>query len=357
MPLIVKELLDLVCQSKPKVLCEGMTPIHKGKKEAWFKDNGSDILAVAHLDTVNPCGIKWSGEVKLDQTIFFSPYLDDRLGAYTIKVALPQAYSIEMDMLFTMDEETGASTAELFETTKKYKWIVSFDRRGEDVVLYSFRGDDIEKKLKSVGFDVGWGTMSDICKLEHLGCKAFNVGVGYEEEHGKHPYMIVEVYNRQIQRFVKFYEKFKGEHIPHSKVIRPDYSSNFFPRHQEISPQISGFGAGREQDWTQPNLLTAGKGGHSEEYKGWSTKRERRELRKRAAAIEEWKRQHADMTEPEALYPPNTGVCPVPVWCPKCARKLNDKECPTCGLLVMYRKRWWPEVDVPVCVNAGNFPF
>jgi hypothetical protein len=328
MPLIVKSLLDSVCQAKPKHLAQGMKLLRQGSRVAWFKDNGSNILAVAHLDTVNPRGIMWSGEVKLDKTIFFSPYLDDRLGAYTILKVLPEAYKINLDVLFTMDEEVGASTADLFKTEKKYNWIVEFDRRGGDVVAYDYKDDALKKKLESVGFKMGWGSFTDICRLEDLGCKAFNVGVGYENEHSARPSLIVETYNEQITKFVKFYELYKDELMPHTKKVKQDWFS-WKPG------QVQGFGAGRAYNFQQPYLNY---GGVSDEYVEWSNKRAKRETKGKPKLVDTTKKGWDKPT----VFKSNGLVCHH-LWCPICSTKLEDGVCRDCGKLVLTSDGWWPE--------------
>ena len=309
MSLIDKDRLDSVCQMKPKLIGAGMQVLRKKNRVAYFQDNGSKLLAVAHLDTVNPSGIKWSGQVKLDKTLFFSPYLDDRLGVYTILHVLP-ALGINVDILFTMDEESGSSTADLFDVDFQYNWIVEFDRKGEDVVCYSFKDIELTKKLESVGFEEGWGTMSDISKMQDRGCKAFNVGIGYENEHGARPWFVIETYERQIERFVEFHKNFKEEHMPHVKTVSQVWS---------YGQNVGGF------NYNQGNFnYERGGSNVSSEYDKWSTERDARERRKKLGA------------------PPAPESCPG--WCPVCYRVVRNGSCPECGELSVQEGEWWPKV-------------
>ena len=309
MSLIDKDRLDSVCQMKPKHIGAGMQVLRKKNRVAYFQDNGAKVLAVAHLDTVNPSGIKWSGQVKLDKTLFFSPYLDDRLGVYTILHVLP-ALGINVDILFTMDEESGSSTADLFDVDFQYNWIVEFDRKGEDVVCYSFKDIELTKKLESVGFEEGWGTMSDISKMQDRGCKAFNVGIGYENEHGARPWFVIETYERQIERFVEFHKNFKEEHMPHVKTVSQVWS---------YGQNVGGL------NYNQRNL-DYGRGGSnvSSEYDKWSAERDARERRKKLGAS----------SVPESC----------PFWCPVCYRVVKNGSCPECGKLAIIAGEWWPKV-------------
>lgn len=183
-----------------------------------FIDNSSNILAVAHCDTVQQCNhfqvCKLTGE-----TLIFNPKLDDRLGVYTILDLLP-SLGITTDILLTENEEVGASTASYFIPKKQYNWIFEFDRAGTGVVTYCY---DWGKELTDT-FEVHQGSFSDISYLEHLGCKGLNVACGYYNEHDKRAYFVVEEYILQIWRFMKFYHKHKHtsfEHTDKVKYLKP----------------------------------------------------------------------------------------------------------------------------------------
>ena len=235
--------------------------------------------------------------------------LDDRLGVYTILHVLP-ALGINVDILFTMDEESGSSTADLFDVDFQYNWIVEFDRKGEDVVCYSFKDIELTKKLESVGFEEGWGTMSDISKMQDRGCKAFNIGIGYENEHGARPWFVIETYERQIERFVEFHKNFKEEHMPHVKTVSQVWS---------YGQNVGGF------NYNQGNF-NYGRGGSnvSNEYSKWADERDARERRKKLGA------------------PPAPESCPF--WCPVCYRVVKNGSCPECGKLAIIEGEWWPKV-------------
>src|SRR5262249_10213773 len=99
-----------------------------------FADNGSDVLGVAHLDTVQ--NAHFGSLIKLKgEKVLLSPRLDDRLGVYIITSLLPK-FGVTCDWLLTTGEEIGCSSAANFRTDKSYNWAFSFDRSGDDVVLY-----------------------------------------------------------------------------------------------------------------------------------------------------------------------------------------------------------------------------
>jgi len=190
----------------PDFLALGFEKRSVNKRPHWFKDNGSDILAVAHLDTVQKKNT--FGRLNFEnETRVYHPKLDDRLGAFIILHMLPEM-NINVDILFTTDEEICNSTAKDFQPDKDYKWIVEFDRAGEDVVLYDFESKEIVDALTSVGFEIGIGSYTDICDL-NLGVVGFNVGVGYENPHSYTAYFVVETLVSQLEKFKLFYNKYK----------------------------------------------------------------------------------------------------------------------------------------------------
>jgi hypothetical protein len=172
-----------------------------------YKDNGADILAVAHLDTVQDT--KHFYVVRMGgYEIVFNHALDDRLGAYIILDILPKL-GVNCDVLLTTGEESCNSTAQAFKTTKQYKWIFSFDRMGTDVVLYQYGGKAIENILEGLNNVVGMGSYSDICDLSDLGCVGINWGCGYWDNHGPKSHVILTDAEYMVNQFKAFYDLYK----------------------------------------------------------------------------------------------------------------------------------------------------
>lgn len=190
----------------------------------FFKDNGSQILAVGHLDTVAKETKRAAHFTNTEAgPVVFSRALDDRLGVYTILELLPNLREpIVCDWLLTTGEESGQSTAEFFKTKKEYNWIIEFDRGGTDVVMYQFEDKDHLELIRAVGAKVGVGIFSDIGKLDKLGCKAFNWGIGYQDYHSSrsHAYL-VDTFD-MVEKWVEFYEVLNDVHMPHE--YDPGYS-------------------------------------------------------------------------------------------------------------------------------------
>lgn len=182
-----------------------------------FWDRGSKILAVAHLDSVSKC--THAIEVKFPHKwIFYSPVLDDRLGAYML---LEELFDLPYDILLTTDEEKGNSSARDFVTDKQYNWIFEFDRKGTDVVLYSYEDAKTRKLLTDSNFIVGNGSVSDISYMTKLGCKAFNFGVCYYDYHSLDGYANLDELTRQTKKFREFFALHSETFLEHVPKVDP----------------------------------------------------------------------------------------------------------------------------------------
>lgn len=184
----------------------------------FYKDNGSDILAVAHLDTVVRRDQRLTGFVETASgPVVYSGALDDRLGAYIILELLPKM-GIQHDILLTVGEESGCSTAEHFETTKEYNWVIEFDRGGTDVVMYEYETKHLANMVRASGARVGQGIFTDICYLQHLGCKAINWGVGYRDYHGPRSHAFLDETAMMVGHYLRFHEANQATFLPHEPV-------------------------------------------------------------------------------------------------------------------------------------------
>lgn len=174
-----------------------------------FIDNGADILAVAHLDTV------------LDPLMFIeqhgfvtSPVLDDRLGVHIILDVLPKL-GLKYDVLLTTGEEKCNSTARHFTPPRQYKWMFEFDRHGPDVVLYQYENGETMDAVESVGAHIGVGTYTDLVDLDHLKCVGFNWGCAYDLEHTYSCFVDLEACEYMIGLFIEFYKEYRNTKFKH----------------------------------------------------------------------------------------------------------------------------------------------
>jgi hypothetical protein len=193
---------------------------HRGKySESDFyiyQNNGSKILAVAHLDSVDQKNRFCRFYTDHNRgPVVRAPTLDDRLGAYVITDLLPSV-GIKTDILLTVGEEQGQSTAEFFKTNKQYNWMFQFDRTGTDVVMYQFDTPARRQLLRSVHAWPAFGAFSDISFLSHLKCAGFNWGVGYHDYHGPQAWASLGEMFQQAARFARFYERYSGLYMAHS---------------------------------------------------------------------------------------------------------------------------------------------
>ena len=179
-----------------------------------FRDVGSQVLAVAHLDTVLP-----GTHFARDGDRVASPTLDDRLGVYLLAHLLP-AFGVECDLLLTDGEEVGRSTARWFVPPRRYNWIFSFDRAGTDVVLYQYDAPECRRLLGRAGFRVGAGSSSDIAHLGFLGCKGFNFGCGYYRQHQRECFAVLRETERMVTGFVRFWRRHARTFLAHSDRTR-----------------------------------------------------------------------------------------------------------------------------------------
>jgi len=182
-----------------------------------FRDNDSRVLAVAHLDTVVARNRRAATFHKTDHgPMVVSGALDDRLGAYVILGLLPRL-GVKCDVLLTVGEELGQSTAGLFIPPKKYDWIIEFDRAGTDVVTYQYDDGPSRRAVEAVGAEIGLGSFSDISYLEHVGVKAFNWGVGYGGNyHSEAGYAYLDDTFAMVAKYLRFHKRNAGTTMHHA---------------------------------------------------------------------------------------------------------------------------------------------
>jgi len=189
-----------------------------------FKDNGSSVLAIAHVDTVQSSAFASMFRCK-GEHVLLCPRLDDRLGVYVITRMLP-AMGITCDLLLTTGEEVGQSSAELFVAEKDYNWTFSFDRSGSDVVLYQHDTKRLRRMMRKNGFVVGNGSFSDISSLD-IGCSGINFGVGYYDAHSLHAYAKLSETFRMVNKFAAFHAKYANVRLPFDPASRLDTMSGW----------------------------------------------------------------------------------------------------------------------------------
>lgn len=158
--------------------------------EFEFKDNGADVLFVAHLDTVqNPKPRPVGYNPTLRE--IHHPCLDNRLGLLAVRALVPKVFTQPYDILFTTGEESGKSTAKDFvkkhaDILKRYKVAINFDRGYDSPALY---GALLDKEWKKAVAALGWkperGIFSDTTILADAGLRIANLPCGMRDYHSK----------------------------------------------------------------------------------------------------------------------------------------------------------------------------
>lgn len=163
-----------------------------------FIDKNSDVLFVAHLDTIQIPELLLQTKQKI-----YASGLDDRLGCW---IAYLLSQELKADLLLTDHEEKYSSTA-AYHICKDYNWIAEFDRAGGDVVTYDLDNPQFLAALKGF-WPIGFGTFSDICFLETTAC-CLNLGIGFELSHSKNSFVDIKTVTNQITLFRQFFQQYK----------------------------------------------------------------------------------------------------------------------------------------------------
>jgi hypothetical protein len=180
----------------------------------YYKDNGSSVLAVAHL-------------------------------------------------------ESGLSTAAYFDPPKgkEYDYMIEFDRGGTDVVMYQYEDAEVRQLVKNAGARVGEGSFSDISYLGHLEIKGFNWGVGYQDYHGPRAHAYLDDTFAMVARYLTFAEQNEGVFMPHyytdeDEIDQRPWSSRMYEWDTEVSDRdVQAWGerlwqTDDEPDWREYPSLT-----------------------------------------------------------------------------------------------------
>lgn len=243
--------LRKVCSMGPAAIGKkyGLTYYPSKDGGYYYKDNGADILAVAHLDSVLPFTHFDFARLRQD-TLIFAPNLDDRLGAYIILEMLANVKGLKYDILLTLNEENGQSTAIDFNPPKErqYNWMFMFDRVGTGCTVYNYKGVDWELALDNAGFSVHKGSYSCIASLGFLGCKGVNFGAGYHDNHSPYAMAMKSEILSQVRHFMLFYEMNFNIYYQYEE---PKYS-NYYESSYKTYPQ-------QKKDQTYPLTKVEGK--------------------------------------------------------------------------------------------------
>jgi hypothetical protein len=149
------------------------------------------ILLIAHMDTVHrklPFELYYDNKAK----VMWSPEGiggDDRCGVF---ILLEIIKKYKPYILFTQLEEVGGWGARDFSTLFSLEafdcnvnFMLEVDRKGNnEAVFYDCGNEEFQEYILSFGFDLEYGTFTDISILSpRMDIASVNVSAGYEREH------------------------------------------------------------------------------------------------------------------------------------------------------------------------------
>lgn len=219
------EKLKTYCQ----IPTERFFEIYECKDERYiFIDQGADILGVCHLDYI-PLSNHFR-VVELDGLYIFSPRLDDRLGVYLLLEVIPTLISCKYDILLTVDEESGNSSAKDFIPPRDYNWTFELDRAGIDAVTYRLDSLKFDEAIRNAGIKKGFGSYSDIADIEGNECRV-NFGIGYHDQHTNTSHAKLKDVIKACRKISNFIEDNHDIKYPRdvAKVYRTNYGHYYQP--------------------------------------------------------------------------------------------------------------------------------
>jgi M42 glutamyl aminopeptidase len=229
-------ILRTLCTSKTSEVFDSLVNLgftYNGRYAFRHGKTATSPMIVCHADTVVDGGDGPHPFSKRGNRVT-SIALDDRLGIACMVSIIQHKYAMaDCAFLVCDDEEIGRSTAKEFVEDVTPNWLVELDRRGTDVVCYDYDTPLLRSLLRSVGFDIGHGSFSDISSLEFLEVIGFNVGVGYHCEHTDKCHADLQDTLGQLDKLAKFYDRFGSIRLDHEPYV-PKYRTSKFSKFQDF---------------------------------------------------------------------------------------------------------------------------
>lgn len=189
-----------------------------------YAEGNIPILLVAHLDTVHQY---MPSQIFIDQEqeILWSPQGiggDDRCGVYSILKIIDDGYMPHV--LFTQDEEVGAFGARHASNllSPDINFMVELDRQGNNqAVFYDCGNEDFMDYILSFGFDLEYGTFSDISILSpKWDIASVNLSIGYYNEHTKSEYICLNSMYNTIDKVKKILDDKQNKFYDFQEVFK-----------------------------------------------------------------------------------------------------------------------------------------
>jgi hypothetical protein len=183
----------------------------------WYKDNGSNVLAVLPLDVSEKARHFSTLSVSHDKR-YYCPALHRRVAAYIVLDYLAKM-NILVDVLLTTGEEKLDPSGLYFQIppNKKYNWIFNFTHEGIDVGCYDYYDYSIETPLRRAGWKHVYGGYDGIVELaDVLRVKGFNFGAGLYKIGTLDAHVSSRDFMYSMKRFITFFKENYNNKFTHT---------------------------------------------------------------------------------------------------------------------------------------------
>ena len=197
-------------------------------KDFLIAEGQLPICLVAHLDTVFQFLPKWDDFLyDSKKNVLWYPGgsgFDDRAGIYAIIELVNKGYFPHI--IFTDKEEYGGIGAKALiqqfpQPPFEAKAIIELDRANEnDMVFYNCDNVSFEKYIGQFGFELSWGTFTDISIIApEWRIAAVNVSIGYIDEHTQIERLYCDWCDKTIERVGWILEETSKDTMPFFEYI------------------------------------------------------------------------------------------------------------------------------------------
>lgn len=247
-------LVRIPTDSLVEQLSEYLLPLYEKvykTKEYVFAEGKSDLLLIAHLDTVFK-------HPPSSESIFYDPKknviwspdglgADDRAGVYAILKILHEGY--RPWILFTTGEECGGIGAKVFlndfpQSPHQFHYIIELDRAySNDCVFYQCDNPEFVKYVEKFGFAFDHGSFTDISYIcPQWGIAGVNLSVGYINEHSETEHLFVNCLEATIAKVCSMIDAslVDTECFKYIPMAKPLYTPRFWDFSRQVKCALCG---------------------------------------------------------------------------------------------------------------------
>lgn len=180
----------------------GYNPTIVPTKYIYAPKVGANVLLVAHLDTVVKSTVQFKVKTVNHKREYHSKGTtaigaDDRSGVFTILEYL-RLHGDNVSILFTCGEEIGGVGISQFVRDKidlsHIKLAIEIDKAGLPNVacVYDDMDQVLSDYLEGQGYELIYGSYTDICDLQDVGISSVNISANYYRQHTSQEYCILD---------------------------------------------------------------------------------------------------------------------------------------------------------------------